>query len=171
VSTADRGHVGHLTLLTAADTRPTPADRDLTGALVALIARAVDRLPTIACSPGSCPTSSPGRCSPQQATPCPLPGVPTDPVLAAGSPVVAEVVERLAVGDRYATFLHPALDAGTGALRQVTALDCSNETADRLRAAVLLSPEPDLHGLSRQDLHVLGLSWPAGRTTSASPPR
>jgi hypothetical protein len=78
-------------------------------------------------------------------------------VLAAGSPVVAEVVERLAVGDRYATFLHPALDAGTGALRQVTALDCSNETADRLRAAVLLSPEPDLHGLSRHDLHVLGL--------------
>ena len=78
-------------------------------------------------------------------------------MLAAGSPVVAEVVERLAVGDRYATFLHPALDAGTGALRQVTALDCSNETADRLRAAVLLSPEPDLHGLSRHDLHVLGL--------------
>src|SRR4051812_9245018 len=93
----------------------------------------------------------------QAGNPLPLPGLPIDPVLAAGSPVIAEVVERLAVGDLYATFLHPALDAGAGTLLRVTALDCSNETADHLRAAVLLSPEPDLHGLSHHDLEVLGL--------------
>jgi DNA-binding NarL/FixJ family response regulator len=87
----------------------------------------------------------------------PLPGVPIDPVLAAGSPVVAEVVQRLAVGDRYTTFLHPALDHWAGVLLRVTALDCSDETPDHLRAAVLLSTEPDLRGLSRHDLQVLGL--------------
>jgi DNA-binding NarL/FixJ family response regulator len=87
----------------------------------------------------------------------PLPGLPIDPVLAAGSPVVARVVERLDTGAVYATFLHPALDAEAGALLRVTALDCSDGTADHLRAAVLLSPEPDLYGLSRRDLQVLGL--------------
>ena len=43
-------------------------------------------------------------------TTLPLPELPLDPLLGAGSPVVAEVVEQLAVGARYANFLHPALD-------------------------------------------------------------
>jgi hypothetical protein len=43
--TADGRHVGHLTVLTGADARPTLADRDLTGVLAPLIARAVDRPP------------------------------------------------------------------------------------------------------------------------------
>jgi DNA-binding CsgD family transcriptional regulator len=155
--TADGGHVGHLTVLTEADARPNLADRDLTGALTPLIARAVDRMPAIRLLAGIVPEVFAGAVLTQAGNTLPLPGLPIDPVLAAGSPVVAEVEARLAVGDLYATFLHPALDAGAGALLRVTALDCSNETADHLRAAVLLSPEPDLHGLSRHDLQVLGL--------------
>jgi DNA-binding CsgD family transcriptional regulator len=155
--TADGGHVGHLTVLTEADARPTLADRDLTGVLAPLIARAVDRLPAIGLFAGLVPDVFAGAVLTRAGNTLPLPGLPIDPVLAAGSPVVAEVVERLAVGDRYATFLHPALDAGAGALLRVTALDCSNEIADHLRAAVLISPEPELHGLSRHDLDVLGL--------------
>jgi hypothetical protein len=155
--TADGGHVGHLTVLTEADTRPTPADRDLTGVLAPLIARGVDRLPAIRLAAGIVPDVIAGAVLTGAGNTLPLPGLPTDPVLAAGSPVVAEVVERLAVGDRYATFLHPGLDGRAGALLRVTALDCGNETADHLRAAVLLSPEPDRHGLSRHDLRVLGL--------------
>jgi DNA-binding CsgD family transcriptional regulator len=155
--TADGGHVGHLTVLTEADARPTLADRDLTGVLAPLIARAVDRLPAIRLFAGIVPDVIAGAVLTAAGNTLPLPGLPIDPVLAAGSPVVAEVVERLAVGDLYATFLHPALETGAGALLRVTALDCSNETADHLRAAVLLSPEPDLHGLSRHDLYVLGL--------------
>jgi hypothetical protein len=43
--------------------------------------------------------------------------------------------------------------------------------ADHLRAAVLLSPEPQLNGLSRHDLsRSSACSWRAGRTTSASLP-
>jgi hypothetical protein len=155
--TADGGHVGHLTVLTEADARPTLADRDLTGVLAPLIARAVDRLPAIRLFAGIVPDVFAGAVLTSAGNTLPLPGLPIDPVLAAGSPVVAEVVARLAVGDLYATFLHPALDGVAGALLRVTALDCSNGTADHLRAAVLLSPEPDLHGLSRHDLQVFGL--------------
>jgi hypothetical protein len=155
--TADGGHVGHLTVLTGGDARLTPADRDLTAALAPLIARAVDRLAAIRLFTGIVSDVFAGAVLTAAGNTLPLPGLPIDPVLAAGSPVVAEVVERLAAGDRYLIFLHPALDARAGALLRVTAFDCSNATADHLRAAVLLSPEPDLHGLSRHDLQVLGL--------------
>ncbi len=155
--TADGGHVGHLTVLTGSDALPTLADRDLTDALAPLIARGVDRLPAVRLLAGIVPDVFAGAVLTSAGNTLPLPQLPTDPVLAAGSPVVAAVVRRLAVGDRYVTFLHPALDDGTGALLRVTALDCSNETAGHLCAAVLLSPEPDLHGLSRHDLKVLGL--------------
>jgi hypothetical protein len=169
--TAQGGHVGHLTVLTKADARPTVADRDLTGVLAPLIAQAVDRLPAIRLAAGIVPDVIAGAVLTGAGNTLPLPGLPTDPVLAAGSPVVAEVVERLAVGDRYATFLHPALDGGAGALLRVTALDCGNETVDHLRAAVLLSPEPDRHGLSRHDLRVLGLivaGWEDDRRIAAA---
>ncbi len=155
--TAHGGHVGHLTVLTKAHARPAAADRDLTDVLAPMIARAVDRMPAIRLAAGIVPDIIAGAVLTGAGNTLPLPGLPTDPVLAAGSPVVAEVVERLAVGDLFATFLHPALDGRAGALLQVTALDCGNETVDHLRAAVLLSPEPDLHGLSRHDLQVLGL--------------
>src|SRR4051812_16354364 len=155
--TADGGHVGHLTVLTEADARPTLADRELTGVLAPLIARAVDRLPAIRLFAGIVPDVIAGAVLIAAGNTLPLPGLPIDPVLAAGSPVVAEVIERLAVGDLYATFLHPALDVGAGARRGVPALDCRNEPAAHLGAAVLLPPEPDLHGLSRHDLQVLGL--------------
>ena len=155
--TDDSRHVGHLTVLTRADAHPTPADRDLTGALTPLIARAVDRLPAIRLLTGIVRDVIAGAVITPAGNTLALPGLPLDPVLAAGSPVIVEARERLAVGNLYTTFLHPALDRGNGALLRVTVLDCSNEAADHLRAAVLLSPEPQLRGLSRHDLRVLGL--------------
>lgn len=121
------------------------------------MARAVDRLPAIRLVAGIVPDVFAGTVLTQAGNTLPLPELPIDPVLGAGSPALAEVIDRLAVGDRYATFLHPARDAEAGALLRVTALDVSDATADHLRAAVLLSPAPDLHGLSRHDLQVLGL--------------
>jgi DNA-binding CsgD family transcriptional regulator len=155
--TDDGRHVGHLSLLSRADGRPTLADRDLAGALAPLIARAVDRLPAVRLMAGIVADVFAGTVLTRGGNTLPLPGLPVDPVLAAGSAAIAEVVDRLGAGDRYATFLHPALDTGTGALLRVTALDCSDDVADHLRAAVLLSHERDLHGLSRHDLQVLGL--------------
>jgi hypothetical protein len=165
--TADGGHVGHLTVLTEADARPTLADRDMTGVLAPLIARAVDRLPAIAMLAGIVPDVFAGAVLTAAGNTLPLPGLPIDPVLAVGSPVVAEVVERLADGDLYASFLHPAPDGGAGTLLRVTALDCSKEAADHLRAAVLLpgagsvravpprpaGPRPDRGGLGGRRAH------------------
>jgi hypothetical protein len=156
--TADGRHVGHLTLLTAAGTGPTPADRDLLGALTGPIAHAVDRLPAISAYAGIVRDVIAGVVLTRTGNTLPLPGLPSDPVLAADSPIVAESAERLAAGDPYATFLHPAPGAGAdGALLRVTVLDTGAEAGDHLRAAILISPEPDLRGLSRHDLQVLGL--------------
>jgi hypothetical protein len=135
----------------------TRSDGDLVGVLAPLIAGAVDRLPAIRAFAWTVPDVIAGTVLTRAGDTLPMPGLPIDPVLAAGSAAVAEVIVRLDAGDRYATFLHPGLDSGAGALLRVTALDCSNEVGDHLRAAVMLSPEPDLHGLSRHDLRVLGL--------------
>jgi hypothetical protein len=169
--TAEGRHVGHLTVLSKSDARTTGADRELTGVLAPLIARAVDRLAAIRLLVGIVPDVIAGAVLTEAGNTLPLPGLPIDPVLGDGSPVIAEVVERLTLGHRYATFLHPALDTKRGALLQVTALDVSDEIADHLRAAVLLSPEPDLHGLSRHDLQVLGLivaGWEDDRRIAAA---
>ena len=169
--TAHGRHVGHLTVLTRGDARPTVADRDLVGVLAPLITRAVDRLPDIRQVVGIVPDVIAGAVLTAAGDTLPLPGLPTDPVLAAGSPAVTEVADRLAGGDRYATFLHPALDTGAAALLRVTAFDCSNGVADHLRAAVLLSPEPDLQDFSRHDLQVLGLivaGWEDDRRIAAA---
>lgn len=92
-------------------------------------------------------------------------------MLDADSPVVAEAAERLAAGDPYATFLYPAPVAdGDGALLRISVLDCRGDAADHLRAAVLVSPEPDLRGLSRSELQVLGLvveGWEDERIAAA----
>jgi hypothetical protein len=98
----------------------------------------------------------------------PLPGLPTHQVLAAGAPAMAEAAERLDSGDAYAVFLHPARGAADGsrALLRVSVLNCPGEGVDHLRAAVLVSPAPDLRGLSHRDLQVLGFvveDWPDER--------
>jgi len=156
--TADGRHVGHLTLLTTAGTSPTPADRDLLGALTGPIAHGMDRLPAISTYAGIVRDVIAGVVLTRAGNTLPLPGLASDPLLAAGSPMVAESAERLAAGDPYATFLYPAPSAGAdGALLRVTVLDTGVEAGDHLCAAVLISPKPDLRGLSRHDLQVLGL--------------
>src|SRR4051812_45921987 len=81
--------------------RPSPADPAVpwAGAVLApLIARAVDRLPAIRLFAGIVPDAIAGTVLTAAGNTLHLPGLPTDPVLAAGSPVLAEAVERLAVG-------------------------------------------------------------------------
>jgi hypothetical protein len=94
-------------------------------------------------------------------------------VLTAGSTAVAEAHDRLDTGDAYAVFLHLAAPGnvnGAGGLLRVSVLNCPGEGADHLRAAVLVSPAPDLRGLSRRDLEVLGFlveDWPDERMAAA----
>jgi DNA-binding CsgD family transcriptional regulator len=85
-----------------------------------------------------------------------LPGLPDHRVLAPGSPVLAEAAGRLDAGDPYAVFLHPAPDGGATRLLRISVLDCRGGGVDHLRGVVLVSKAPDLGGLTRQDLDILG---------------
>jgi hypothetical protein len=162
--TPDGRHVGHLTVLTEDASRPTPADRELIGAVSRVMAHAVDRMRTIRAAARLVRGAEAGVLLTRAGSVLPLPGMAFDPVLAAGSPVLAEAAARLDAGDAHAAFLHPAPGAAlTGALLRVSVLDCRGENLDHLRAVVLVSPDPELRGLTYRELEILGFVV-AGRT-------
>jgi hypothetical protein len=168
----DGRHVGHLTLLTESASRPTLADRDLLGAVTRLMAHAVDRMRTIRAAAGLVHDATAGAVLTRGGSVLPLPGLPTHRVLAAKSPALVEAAERLAAGDAYAAFLHPApATAGdTGTLLRISVLGCTEGAVDHLGAVVLVSPPPDLRGMSYRELRVLGLvveDWPDERIAQA----
>jgi hypothetical protein len=162
--TPDGRHVGHLTMLTEDASRPTLADRDLIGAATRVMALAVDRMQTIRAAARIVHDAVAGVVLTRAGSALPLPGVPAHRVLATGSPVLAEAAARLDAGHAHAVFLHPSPDAGaTEQLVRISVLDCRGENLDHLRGVVLVSPAPDLRGLSHRDLQILGLvvaGWP-----------
>ncbi|SFL21731.1 helix-turn-helix transcriptional regulator [Geodermatophilus ruber] len=169
--TRDGRHVGHLTALTESASRPTVVDRDLLGAVTGLMAHAIDRMRTIRAAAGLVRDAAAGAVLTRGGNVGPLPGLPTHRVLAPGSLALAEAAERLDAGDAYAVFLHPApgSDSDAGALLKVSVLDC-DEGPDHLRGVVLVSPPPDLRGMSHRELQVLGLvleDWPDERIAQA----
>jgi DNA-binding CsgD family transcriptional regulator len=169
---ADGRHVGHLTVLTESASRPTLADRDLIGAVTRVMAHAVDRMRTIRAAAGIVHDAVAGAVLTRGGNVQPLPGLPTHGVLAAGSLALAEAAERMDAGDAYAAFLHPSPGSahGEGAPILISVLNCPGEGTDHLRAAVLVSPSPNLRGLSYRELQVLGLvvdDWPDERIAQA----
>ncbi len=88
----------------------------------------------------------------------PLPGVPGDPLLAPGSPVLAVACARIAAGQVYSSFLWPlgGWHAPRGHAR-VTVLSAPADAPGRGGGAVLLSAGPAVHGLTPRELEVLGL--------------
>jgi DNA-binding NarL/FixJ family response regulator len=154
--TPDGRHVGHLTVLTDDSSRPTPADQDRIAAVTRVMAQAIDRMATIQATARLVRDAFAGIVLTRRGNALPLGGLPADGLLAAGSPVLAEAAERLDAGDAYTTFLHPFPGDGAAALVRVSVLDCRGEGADHLRGVVLVSPAPDLRGLSHRELQVLG---------------
>ena len=169
--TPDGRHVAHLTVLTEDASRPTAADRDLIGAVTRVMAHAVDRMRTIRAAARLVGDAVAGAVLTRGGNALPLPGLPAHPVLATGSPVLAEAAERLDAGHAYAVFLGPAPGAGaTGELPRISVLDCGDEGRDHLRAVVLVSPAPDLRGLSHRELQILGYvvaGWPDDHIAAA----
>ncbi|WP_246582522.1 response regulator transcription factor [Cellulomonas hominis] len=87
-----------------------------------------------------------------------VPGLVAGPLLVPGSPVLAEARRR--VGDRriYSTFLWPlgGARAPDGHAR-VTVLSTPDDGGSAPAGLVLLSPAPQLRGLTPRELEVLGL--------------
>ncbi|GAA0310487.1 LuxR C-terminal-related transcriptional regulator [Kineococcus aurantiacus] len=87
----------------------------------------------------------------------PVLGLGEDRLLAPGSPVLVAARSRLGAGQVCSSFLWPAGGRRTpGGHVRVTVLTAPDE-APTARAVVLLSPPPELHGLTPRELEVLGL--------------
>jgi DNA-binding CsgD family transcriptional regulator len=88
----------------------------------------------------------------------PLPGLHGDRLLAVGSPVLTAACGRIDDGQVYSSFLWPLGGShAPGGYARVTALAAPDDVPAVLGGLVLLSPMPDLHGLTPRELEVLGL--------------
>jgi len=156
--TPDVRHVGHRAPLTEDASRPTHAERDLMDDAMRAMAHAVDRMRTIRAASRVVRDAVAGVVLTRGGNTLPLDARPHGRLLTAGSPVLVEAAERLDAGDAYATFLHPCPgDGTTGVLTRISVLDCRGEDVDHLRGIVLVSPSPDLRGLTHRELQILGL--------------
>ncbi|WP_237494600.1 response regulator transcription factor [Modestobacter sp. L9-4] len=151
-------HVGFLALLSGDLKPPSPAVRRVVRQVAPVLAHGIDpmrslstaarlvrraRAGVVLCADGGCR---------------PLPGLPGDEFLAPGSPVLAAVRERVHDGDVCASFLWPVggRHAPHGHVR-VTALAAPEDVPSALVGLALLSPPPDMRGLTPRELEVLGL--------------
>ncbi|MCW2675569.1 MAG: protein of unknown function, putative domain [Modestobacter sp.] len=150
-------HVGFLSLLSEDPSRPSRADRGAVAAVTEVIAHGLDRTREIAAVARIVEAASAGVLLTRGGETLPLPGLPDHRLLAPGSRLLTTAAQELADSDTYITFLAPTAGTGHGRLVRVTALDFARPALDHLRAAVLLSPPGDLHGLTPLDLRLLGL--------------
>ena len=148
----DGRHLGFITLLTDDPAFLNSGHSDILGGLRPLLARALDRLPSLAAlsrltgdALGGVVLTRGGRC-------LPVPGLPGHPLLAPDSPVLT--VARVCAGGPGArsTFLCPS----KGGLVRITVLDCRDDSTDHLSALVLARPVEDTWGLRPQELRILG---------------
>jgi hypothetical protein len=170
--TDDGRHLGFISLLTDDPAQRTAAYSGTVARLRPLLARALDRLPSLAAvarltgdALGGAVLTSGGRA-------LPLPGLPENPLLASGSTVVAVAREYLTAAGARTSFVSPSPGPGDGLVR-IMVLDCRDQRPDHLSAVVLLRPVGDLQGLGRTDLEVLGAllhGWGAKRIGDRFPP-
>lgn len=152
----DGRYVGFLGV-TSVDREPcAPAVRDRLGALAPLMAHAVDPLRALSVRASLVGDATAGAVLTRAGRVTALPGLPDHRLLTPGSPVLAAAAAQLADGSEHAVFLAPQQEPGPGLVR-VTVLVCPQQPPGHLRALVLLSPPPDLYGLTRRELELCGL--------------
>jgi hypothetical protein len=149
-------HVGFVSLLTVDAAGPSLADRRILAAVTRVIADDLDRAQEIATIARIVGTAQAGVLITRGGDVLPLPGLPDDLLLAAGSPILTFAMHELSAGGPYTAFLAPAAGPDRTRLVRVTALDCALPELDHLSAAVLLSSPGHLRGLTPLDLQVLG---------------
>jgi DNA-binding CsgD family transcriptional regulator len=158
----DGRYLGVLGLNTAAPDRMTVAARELLDLLTAPIAAGVDPWRSLATIAALVEGATAGIVLTPSGSIRPLPGLPDHHrFLAPGSAVLTAAAAQLAEGGPQASFLVPATEEGTadGAPTHVriTVLAAPADLRRYAMAVVLAGPAGDLHGLSAQELQVLGL--------------
>jgi len=161
--TADGRCLGLLGLNTEAAAQLTVAARELIGLLATPIAAGVDPWRSLATVARTIGHATAGVVLTPAGTVQPLPGLPDHPLLAPGSAVLAAATAQLTEGGVLASFLAPlpadggAVGDGAGTFVRITVLAAPPQMHHLATAVVLAGPAGDLHGLSAQELQVLGL--------------
>jgi DNA-binding CsgD family transcriptional regulator len=158
--TPEGRYLGLLALHTQAADQVSDAARDLLEVLAAHIADAVDPLRSLATIAQVVGRAAAGIVLAPSGAVLSLPGLPRHRLLTHGSGVLAAAAAQLAGDGPYASFVAPLPDAegaeGGETHVRVTVLAAPSDLRPFAAAVVLLSPAPDLHGLSRRELQVLG---------------
>lgn len=163
--TSDGRYLGLLGLNTEAAGRVTVAARDLMGLLATPIAAAVDPWQSLAVIADMIEGATAGVVLAPSGGVRPLPGLPDHPLLTPGSAVLDAAGAQLAEGGAQASFLAPLPDVpdevaradGGGTHARITVMRAPRGVRQFASAVVLAGPAGDLHGLSPQELRVLGL--------------
>jgi DNA-binding CsgD family transcriptional regulator len=158
--TSENRYLGLVTVHTRTAGRVSEVARDLIGLLATPIAAAVDPLRSLATIAGIVQQATAGIVLAPSGAVLPLPGLPDHRLLAPGSAVLTAACAQLGQGGEHAAFLTPLpapedADGGQPHVR-ITVLAAPPDLWPFAAAVVLLSPAPDLHGLSRRELQVLG---------------
>lgn len=151
-------HVGFLALLSGDRRPPTAAARRGLGRVAPLLAHGIDPMRSLRTAAllvtGACAgvvLGADGACDE-------LPGLPGHEVLAAGSPALLAARRRIGGRRICGSFLWPVGGPhAPGGHVQVTALAAPEDAPPGLTGLVLVSPPPDLLGLTPRELEVLGL--------------
>jgi DNA-binding CsgD family transcriptional regulator len=173
LSTSDGRYLGLFAAHTEAAAPLDAATCALLADLAPLLAHALDPLRAPAALAALVADAAAGAVLTRADSTVALPGLPGHPLLTVGSPVLAAARGRLTAESAHSVFLSPqpptGTDPGSGLLR-VTVLACPPQPASDLQAVVLLSPPPDLRGLTRRELCLLGLlvqGWTNARIAAA----
>ena len=151
-------HVGFLTVLSGSRQPPSPATRRRLGRLTPVLAHGIDPMRLLLTTARLVRGATAGTVFRRDGRTEPLPGLDGHPLLAVGSPVLTAACRQIADGQVYSSFLWPlgGWHAPDGHVR-VTAMAAPDDVPAVLGGVVLLSPVPDLHGLTPRELEVLGL--------------
>jgi DNA-binding CsgD family transcriptional regulator len=151
-------HVGHLAVLSGSPQPPTPAMRRRLGRLAPVLAHGIDPMRLLVTAARLVRGATAGTVLRWDRRTEPLPGLNGHPLLAVGSPVLTAACGRIADGQVYSSFLWPLGGwHAPGGHTRVTVIAAPDDVPAVLGGVVLLSPVPDLHGLTPRELEVLGL--------------
>src|SRR3954447_16993221 len=151
-------YVGYLALLSGSRQPPSPATRRRLGRLAPVLSHRIDPMGSLLTTARLVRGATAGTVFRRDGRTEPLPGLDGDPLLAVGSPVLTAACRRIADGQVYSSFLWPLGGwYAPGGHARVTALAAPDDVPAVLGGVVLLSPVPDLHGLTPRELEVLGL--------------
>ena len=168
--TTDGRYLGLLGLNTDTVEHPTESARDLLGALSRTIAHAIDPLRSITAAAQLVARGVAGVMLTRTGGTLPLPGMPSHPLLAHGSRVLAAAARQLA-GAARASFLCPDPDSAAPAGHvRVTVLACRPQAPAHVVSVVVVAKPGEVGGLTRRELEILGLlveGWPNRRIARA----